>query len=99
VRQLLAPIAEYMFIMIDLYDKLFIQFSSNLSKHIATGPLQHPVRHVLNVWSTDLHAGSQTVATAANPARMMNIALKQQATELRPNMWQQHQGTAKYDII
>ena len=66
-------------------------------KHNATGHLQHPVRHILNVWSTDLHVGSQIVATAANPARMMNRALKQQATELGPNMWQQQQGIAKYD--
>jgi hypothetical protein len=99
VRRLLVPIAEHMFILMDLYDKLFTQFSSNLSKHIATGHLQHPVRHVLNVWSTDLHVGSKTVATAANPARMMNRALKQQATELGPNMWQQQQGIAKYDKI
>jgi hypothetical protein len=28
---------------------------------------------------------------------MMNRALKQQATELEPNMWQQQQGIAKYD--
>jgi len=79
----------------DLADKLFTQFSSNLSKHNATGHLQHPVRHILNVWSTDLHVGSHTVATAANPARMTNRALKQQATELGPNMWQQQQGIAK----
>jgi hypothetical protein len=30
---------------------------------------------------------------------MMNRALKQQATELGPNMWQQQQGIAKYDNI
>jgi len=29
----------------------------------------------------------------------MNRALKQQATELGPNMWQQQQGIAKYVII
>jgi hypothetical protein len=28
---------------------------------------------------------------------MMNRALKQQATELEPNMWQQQQEIAKYD--
>jgi hypothetical protein len=28
---------------------------------------------------------------------MMNRALKQQATELEPNMWQQQQRIAKYD--
>jgi hypothetical protein len=96
VHQLLVPIAKHMFILMDLCDKLFTQFSSNLSKRNATGHLQHPVRHVLNVWSPDLHVGSHTVATAANPARMMNRALKQQATELGPNMWQQQQGIAKY---
>jgi len=97
VRLLQVPIAEHMCISMDLYDKLFTQFSSNLIKHNATGHLQHLVRHVLNVWSTDLHVGSHTVATAANPARMMNRALKEQATELGPNMWQQQQGIAKYD--
>jgi len=97
VHHLLVPIAKHMCILMDLYDKLFTQFSSNLNKHFATGHLQHPVRHVLNVWSPDLHVGSHTVATAANPARMMNRALKQQATELGPNMWQQQQGIAKYD--
>jgi len=85
-----------MCILMDLYDKLFTQFSSKLNKHIATGHMQLHVRHVLNVWSPDLHIGSHTVATAANPARMMNKALKQQATELGPNMWQQQQGIAKY---
>ena len=81
----------------DLYDKLFTQFPSTLSKHKATYHLQHPVRHLLNVCSTDLHVGSHTVATAANPARMMNRALKQQTTELGPNMWQQQQGIVKYE--
>jgi len=80
-----------------LCDKLFTHFPSNLNKHNATGHLQHPVRHLLNVWSTDLHVWSHTVATAANPAMMMNRALKQQATELEPNMWQQQQGIAKYN--
>jgi hypothetical protein len=98
VLQFLVPIAELMCILMDLYDKLFTHFSSNLNKHIATGHLQLPVRHVLNVWSTDLHVGSHTVATTANTARMMNRALKQQATELGPNMWQQQHGIAKYDI-
>jgi hypothetical protein len=99
VRQLLVPVAEHMFNLMDLYDKLFTQFSSNLSKHNATGHLQHHVRHILNVWSIDVNDGSHTVATTANTARMMNRALKQQATELGPNMWQQQQGTAKYNII
>jgi hypothetical protein len=97
VQNLLVPVAEYMCILMDLYNKLFTQFSSILNKQRATGHLQHPVRHLLNVWSTDLHVCSHTVATAANPARMMNRALKQQATELEPNMWQQQQGIAKYD--
>jgi len=99
VRQLLVPIAEHTCILMDLYDKLFTQFSSNLNKHIATGHLQHPVRHVLNVWSPDLHVGSHTVATAANPNRMMNKTLKQQATELGPNVWQWQQGIAKYIFL
>jgi hypothetical protein len=30
---------------------------------------------------------------------MMNRALKQQVTELCPNMWQQQQEIAKYDNI
>ena len=81
----------------DLYDKLCTQFSSNLNKHNTTDHLQHPVRHLHNVWSSNLHVVSHTVATAANPARMMNRALKQQATELGPNMWQQQQGIANYD--
>jgi hypothetical protein len=95
VRQLLVPIVEHMCILMDLSDKLFTQLSSNLSKHNATGHLQHPVSHILNVWSTDLHVGSHTVATATNPARMMNRAPKQQETELGPNMWQQQQGITK----
>jgi hypothetical protein len=84
-----VAIAELMCILMELYDKLFRQFSSNVSKHNATGHLQHSLRHLLNIWSTVLHVESHTVATAANPARMMNRALKQQATELGPNMWQQ----------
>ena len=90
-----SAVAEYMCILVDLNDKLFTQFSSNLNKHNATGHLQHPVRHLLNVWSSDLHVGSHTVEIAANPARMMNRALKQQATELEPNMWQQQQKKKK----
>jgi hypothetical protein len=86
-----------MYILMEIYDKLFPQFPSNLSKHNATGYLQHHIRHLLNVWSTDLHVGSHTVATAANPPTAMNRALKQQATELVPNMWQQQSGIAKYD--
>jgi len=84
-------------ILIEIHNNLFRQFSSNLTKHNATGRLQHPIRHLLNVWSTDLHVGSHTVATAANPTRMMNRALKQQANELGPNTWQQRQEMAKWD--
>jgi len=94
-----VPIAEYMCILMDLYDKLFTQFPSNFNKHNVTGHLQQHVRYVHNVWSTDLHVGSHTVATATNPARMTNRALKQQTTELGPNMWQQQHEIAKYDLF
>ena len=97
VQHLLVPIAEYTCNLMEIYDKLCTQFPSNVNKHNTTGHLQHPVRHLLNVWSSDLHVVSHTVATAANPARMMNRALKQQATELGPNMWQEQQGIANYD--
>jgi len=84
-------------ILMELYDKLFTQFPTNLSKHNATGRLQHPIRHPLNVRSADLHVRSHTVATAANPTSRMNRALKQQANQLGPNTWQQRQEMAKYD--
>jgi len=82
-------------ILMELHDELFRQFSSNLTKHNATGRMQHPIRHLLIVCSTDHHVESHTVATAANPTRMMNRALKEQANELGPNKWQQRQEMAK----
>ena len=96
VQQLLVQFLNVCILM-ELYDKLFTQFSSNLSKHNSTGRLQHLIRHLLNVWSPDLHVGSHTVATAANPTRTMNRPLKQQENELGPNTWQQRQEMAKYD--
>ena len=91
----------------ELYDKLFTQFPTNLSKHNATGRLQHPIRHPLNVRSADLHVRSHAVATAANPTSRMNRALKQQANQLGPNTQQQCQemlnmtkrSTILYSII
>jgi len=60
-----GAIAEYMCILMDLYDKLFTQFSSNPSKHNATGHLS----------DTYLMSGPPISMLGHTPLRVQQIQL------------------------